>query len=143
MSLDDLMLKMKARGNWGHKGRPGKRGGSISGVAGNAAPSFAQGGSPELKLTNHSKASDVADKISKSLGSGISWTKGTSANDVRGVSSKSIDELTKALHSTSNKWEPYHADKGMVIYRNSDLKMQSLIQEKPNGNEISISGAVW
>lgn len=38
MSLDDLMVELKARGNFGHKGRPGKRGGSLSKSGNGSSP---------------------------------------------------------------------------------------------------------
>ncbi|RJR10107.1 hypothetical protein C4588_03995 [Candidatus Parcubacteria bacterium] len=66
MSLDNLFSSLKARGNWGHGGRPGKRGGSLpkSGSAGGLIP---KPGGIEGAITNIKKA--VGGKLSEAMAS--------------------------------------------------------------------------
>lgn len=48
MSLNDIAQHLKSRGNFGHAGRPGKRGGSMPGSSSTSAESL-----EESKVTEH------------------------------------------------------------------------------------------
>lgn len=82
MSLDDLLLTLKAgKGNWGHRGRPGKRGGSSSksgfapgssqdtSIQGDAIRRFNQN-TEDLKKQNtpEKTAQRVVDKVREKYG---------------------------------------------------------------------------
>lgn len=68
--LEDLMIELKARGNFGHAGRPGKHGGS--------APKSGGGSSSSKKVESKSQISGILKKA------GFSAAKLAPAGKVRG-----------------------------------------------------------
>lgn len=112
MSLNKLFVELKAQGNWGHAGRPGKRGGSLpKGGGGSGMSNYVSVTGNDLKVGDEvyerkgGKVSDVGKVIQDFIGENpgevgkpiviIKWVNGAARRYLKDQVASQVEGLSK------------------------------------------------